>query len=159
MRLGCTGHQKLTPSTRRNVAAGIADVLSSQTDEVLVGLTSLAEGADQVFAFTVLAAGGQLHAILPSQGYEQSLASIKARDSYTALLAFASQTTIMPFAQPSEDAYLAAGQEVANHCDLLVAVWDGQDADGKGGTGDIVTYARGRGVEVRVVWPSGSARS
>jgi hypothetical protein len=40
----------------------------------------------------------------------------------------------------------------------LVAVWDGQPAAGKGGTADIVDYARRHGIEVRIVWPPGTSR-
>lgn len=159
MRVGCTGHQSLSPSTRRDVAAAIASVLAGQSQDTLVGFTSLAQGTDQLFAFAVLAAGGQLHAVIPSLGYEESFTSDKARDTYTALLALAADTTTLPFAEPSEDAYLAAGHEVANRCDTLVAVWDGHEAAGKGGTGDVVTYARARGLDVRVVWPAGARRS
>lgn len=159
MRVGCTGHQGLSLSTRRDVAAAIASVLAGQTEDALVGFTSLAQGADQLFAFAVLAAGGQVHAVIPSQGYEESFTSDQARDTYIALLTLATDTTMLPFAEPNEAAYLAAGHEVADHCDMLIAVWDGHEAGGKGGTGDIVTYACERGVDVRVVWPSGSQRS
>lgn len=159
MRVGCTGHQSLSPSTRRDVAAAIASVLADQTEDTLVGFTSLAQGADQLFAFAVLAAGGQMHVIIPSQGYEQSFTSDQGRDCYTVLLTLAAETTTLPFAEPNEDAYLAAGYEIADRCDVLIAVWDGREAAGKGGTGDIVTYAHEQGIDVRVVWPSGSQRS
>ncbi len=158
-RVGCTGHQGLSPATRRAVAAAVADVIAAEANDDLIGLTSLAEGADQVFAFAVLAAGGQLHAIIPSQGYEQSFTSASARETYSALCALASSTTTLPFPAPDEDAYLAAGREVADRCQILIAVWDGQEAAGKGGTGDVVTYARERGMDVRVVWPDGASRS
>ena len=81
MRVGCTGHQSLSPSTRRDVAAAIASVLASQTEDALVGFTSLAQDADQLFAFAVLAAGGQVHAVIPSQGYEESFTSDQSRDT------------------------------------------------------------------------------
>lgn len=157
MRIGCTGHQKLSFSTRRNVAAAIAGVLADQNED-LVGVTSLAEGADQLFAFAILAAGGQLYAIIPSSSYERSFLSQHARDTYAALVSLSTEKTILPFPEPGEDAYLAAGREVADRSDILVAVWDGQQAAGKGGTGDIVGYARAQGVDVRVVWPSGAAQ-
>lgn len=158
MRIGCTGHQGLSPSTRRHVAAAIASLLADEADDTFVGFTSLAEGADQLFAYTLLAAGGQLHVVIPSDGYEQSFTSERARNAYTALLALAADRTKLPFATPNEDAYLAGGHEVADSCDILVAVWDGQEAVGKGGTGDVVAYARGRGLDVRVIWPSGARR-
>jgi hypothetical protein len=42
--------------------------------------------------------------------------------------------------------------------DLLIAVWDGKEAKGKGGTADIVRYARERDTEVVVLWPPGGSR-
>jgi hypothetical protein len=157
-RIGFTGHQDLGASTQRDVAAVIAALLADQSNGTLIGLTNLAEGADQLFAFTVLAAGGELQVVVASQGYERSFRTERAEDTYTALLTLAADTTTLPFSEPSEDAYLAAGQEIVNRCDMLLAVWDGRDAAGKGGTGDIVAYARERGVEVRVVWPDGAKR-
>lgn len=43
-----------------------------------------------------------------------------------------------------EEAYLAAGSYVLEHCDVLVALWDGVRTQGKGGTGEIVDLARQR---------------
>ena len=157
-RIGCTGHQGLSAATRRSVAAAIADVLATEVDDDLIGLTSLAEGADQIFAFAVLSAGGHVHAIIPSQDYDQSFASSSARATYAALLGLAGTITTMPFTTPNEEAYLAAGHEVTDCCEILIAVWDGRDAAGRGGTGDIVAYARERGVDVRIVWPDGASR-
>jgi len=38
-------------------------------------------------------------------------------------------------------------------------VWDGQGAGGRGGTADVVNYARNRGIETLVVWPPGARRA
>ncbi len=156
--IGCTGHQSLSVATRRDVAAAIAGILAAVGDEELVGLSSLAEGADQLFAFAVLAAGGQLTAVIPSQDYERGFRSDEPRDIYNSLLRLAADRTILPFPAPTEDAFLAAGYEVADRCDILLAIWDGRGAAGKGGTADVVSYARGRGLDVRVIWPSGASR-
>ncbi|WP_217651112.1 hypothetical protein [Geodermatophilus nigrescens] len=136
----------------------IADILAVEGKDDLTGLTSLAEGADQIFGFAVLAAGGFLHAIIPSESYERSFVSPPSRDAYTALRALAGATTILPFSTPNEDAYLAAGHDVADRCEILIAVWDGKQAAGKGGTGDVVAYARARGRDIRIVWPDGASR-
>lgn len=45
-----------------------------------------------------------------------------------------------------------------DHCDRLVAVWDGLPARGYGGTADAVACAREGEVPVRVVWPEGAVR-
>jgi hypothetical protein len=58
------------------------------------------------------------------------------------LLARAATVNVLPFAEPSEDAYLAAGKYVVDRADILVTLWNGKPAAGKGGTGDIVEYAR-----------------
>jgi hypothetical protein len=160
MRIGLTGHQRLSLSTRRTVTTSIAGLLTAQPDEDLIGITSLAEGADQLFAFTVLAAGGRLHAIIPSSGYENSFRDDQeARANYTALRGLASDVTTLPFAQPGEDAYLAAGKAIVDNCELLIAIWDGKHAVGKGGTGDIVRYANERSVDLQIIWPQGAQRT
>jgi len=59
-------------------------------------------------------------------------------------------------------AYDEAGRYVVNHCDLLIALWDGQQkplrADGSkehDGTLDAVNYARIEGVPVYRIWSDG----
>jgi hypothetical protein len=54
---------------------------------------------------------------------------------------------------------MTAGRTVADRCDLLLAVWDGQPAAGLGGTADVVSHATYRGKSVEVVWPEGSSRA
>jgi hypothetical protein len=157
-RVGCTGHQNVTGPTRRKVAAALALELDRFEEDQLVGYTSLAEGADQLFAFAVLAAGGRIHAVIPSGDYESSFQSADALATYTALLTLSSDRHTLPFEKPTEDAYLAAGREVADCCDVLLAVWDGAGAAGKGGTADVVAYARTRGIDVQVIWPTGAVR-
>ena len=46
--------------------------------------------------------------------------------------------------------YWTAGKYMLDHSDVLIALWDGQDAQGKGGTGEMVALARQRGVPL--VW-------
>ncbi|MGA7927857.1 MAG: hypothetical protein WCA20_17955, partial [Candidatus Sulfotelmatobacter sp.] len=45
-------------------------------------------------------------------------------------------------------AYEAVGRFVVRHCDVLIAVWDGRQSNGRGGTADIVHYAATVGVPV-----------
>ncbi|ATW51445.1 hypothetical protein CGZ69_30035 [Streptomyces peucetius subsp. caesius ATCC 27952] len=77
MRIGCTGHQNLSPATRRQVAQAIAEQIALTADDELIGITNLAEGADQLFSFSLLAAGGQLHAVVPSKSYESSFQTLQ----------------------------------------------------------------------------------
>jgi hypothetical protein len=155
--IGCTGHQTLSPTTVAGVAAAITAELA-RLQGPLTGVCSLAAGADQIFAEAILAAGGELRAVLPSQGYTTTFTD-ENRVRYAALLAAAGTVTTLPYQEPSEQAYLAAGHTVVNCSDVLLAVWDGAPAAGTGGTADVVEYARARGLTVLVIWPTGASRT
>jgi hypothetical protein len=155
-RIGIAGHQDLPKAATDFIRQGIRDVLAQYDD--VVGYSSLAAGADQLFAVEVLSRGGRLHAVVPSAGYETTLDG-DAAELYVRLLAAASDTTQLAFPAPGEPAYEAAGQWIAEHSELLIAVWDGLPARGRGGTADTVAYARELDREVQVIWPDGMSRS
>jgi hypothetical protein len=43
------------------------------------------------------------------------------------------------------EGYFRVGRETVDACEFLIAIWNGQPAAGKGGTGDVVAYAIERG--------------
>lgn len=152
--IGVTGHRELTAAITTHVRAQIVAMLREQPNPLL-GLGSLADGADQLFAETVLQEGGRLHVVLPAAGYENTLHDGK---TYQRLLAAAAEVTTLDFTEPGPPAYEAAGRYVAERCDLLVAVWDGDTPRGPGGTFAAVSYARSIGKPVRICWPDGAVR-
>jgi len=101
----------------------------------VVEVTSLAVGADQLLAKLVLERGGTIYAVLPFADIERSLPPVNIK-TYHELTGHATD----------EDAYLAAGQRVVEISDILLAVWDGKPAKGKGGTADVVALALDLGV-------------
>ena len=54
----------------------------------------------------------------------------------------------MPAASTRDLAYEAAGDYILNNSDVVITIWDGENAQGRGGTGDIVARARSRGLPV-----------
>ena len=137
MKIGITGHQNL--DNQDWVKAEIIRIL--QCDESpLLGISSLAVGADQLFAQAVIECGGQLEAIIPFAKYDEVFKDA-GRAEYRRLLALASKKDVLPDSDSNEASYLAAGKRVADLADLLIAVWNGKPAAGIGGTGDIVEYA------------------
>ena len=58
-----------------------------------------------------------------------------------------------------EQAYAAASREMLDRSEILIAVWDGVESGGPGGTADTVARARAEGKEVMVVWPAGAERA
>jgi hypothetical protein len=155
--LGVTGHQTIPPSAREVLVSAIQDILRD-ADSPLQAFTSLAAGADQMVATELLRAGGRLHVIVPSRNYEQTFAAGEDLACFRSLLEAAHAVTRLDYAEPSEEAFLAAGKSVVDNCDVLLAVWDGKPARGLGGTADVVRYARDTGKAVSIVWPDGIDR-
>lgn len=155
MIIGVSGHQHL-PQAARTYAEHVIRALLTRQSEPVTGMSSLAEGTDQLFAELVLATGGALHAVIPARDYETTFHG-EALTNYRRLHA-AAVITELDFDRPDEPAYYAAGRFVVEHCDLLVAVWDGQLARGLGGTADAVAHARELGREVLITWPKGVRR-
>lgn len=156
MRFGVTGHQILPAEIVERAVEHWQGVLPP--GELLCGVSSLAEGADQLFAAHVLASGGRLDVIVPCEGYAASLVTEEGRTRFARLRAAARSVVTLPFPGPSEAAYLAAGQALVDRCDHLFAVWDGRPARGPGGTADIVEYAHAQGRPTTVLWVDGVVR-
>lgn len=157
-RIGVTGHQGLPPETAALVDKAVRDFLERLNDPDVVGITCLADGADQLFARAVLERGGALEVVVPAERYRGGLEPPAARVTYDELFAQASHVVRLPFVESTEEAHMAAGRRIVETSDLLVAVWDGKAARGLGGTADIVQHARTRHVPVEVVWPPDASR-
>lgn len=132
------------------------DLLSHEPN--LIGVSSLAAGADQLFAQVVLEIGGVIDVVVPAQRYRATFSRAEDLALYETLLAQAREIVTLPFDEPSEEAFAAAGRHVVNASDCLVAVWDGQPARGLGGTADVVDFANRRGLPVVVIWSPGLNR-
>lgn len=141
MRVGITGHQRLKEPARWGWVRQELDRLLSSLAPPLVGITSLAVGADQLFADAIVRHGGSLEVVIPFAGYEFTFAEGHDRDEYEQLLRRASKKEVLEGHGSDEEAYLASGKRMVDQSDLLVAVWDGLPATGLGGTGDVVAYA------------------
>jgi hypothetical protein len=107
----------------------------------LVGLSSLAIGTDQLFAERVLAAGGELYVVIPHASYEATFQTAADHKVYKRLLDRATHKETLVGSGARGDAYLLAGHRIADLAEVIVAVWDGRPAAGRGGTADAVAYA------------------
>jgi hypothetical protein len=141
MRIGITGHQRLKEPARWDWVKQELDRLLSSLTLPLIGVTSLAIGADQLFANAVLRHGGSLEIVVPFAGYEFTFHEERDRQEYTRLLQQALKKEVLEKYGSDEEAYLASGKRMVDQSELLIAVWDGRPATGLGGTGDVVSYA------------------
>lgn len=147
IRIGVTGHRFLAEVEK--IEAGIAAALQfiehTLTSKTLAVVSSLAEGADRLVVRQVLSRPhSRLIVPLPLQesDYLDDFASDDSKEEFRHLLSQAEKVIELPPASSRDKAYEYAGNYVLNHCDVLVAVWDGQGAQGVGGTGGIVAEAR-----------------
>jgi hypothetical protein len=83
--------------------------------------------------------------VVPCRLYEETFEGAAAKATYRRLLAQAESRETLPFEEPSETAFYAAGRRVVDCADFMVAVWNGAPAKGLGGTGDVVGYSRSLG--------------
>jgi hypothetical protein len=158
MQIGVTGHQALPPTTRKLVDQALRAILTRWGPKV-VGITCLADGADQLFAQAVLAQGGALWVIVPATQYRDGFDNPDAQRAYDDLIAKAERTEQLAHVESTEEAHMAGGKAVVDRSEVLLAVWDGAPARGLGGTADVVAYARERSTPVEVIWPDGCSRS
>jgi hypothetical protein len=156
-RIAITGHRGLPPATAALVAAAIRTELAPYTDDDLVGISCLADGADRLFAQAVLDAGGALEAIVPAEGYRMKVVP-ESPPAYDSLLARAASVVRLDHARPNSEAYMHASEEMLKRADVVFAVWDGQPPRAWGGTADVVAEARKEGLPVVVIWPPGATR-
>lgn len=154
---GITGHQTIPEEALNRINLDLTKVLS-QFSLGLVGITSLAAGADQLFAKKVIELGGKLNVIIPCNNYESTFSKHSDLECFLSLLDKAEKIETLDFTAPSEEAFLQAGYRVVDSSLMLIAIWDGRAAKGKGGTADIVNYARDHNVEVFIIWPPGVVR-
>jgi hypothetical protein len=138
VKIGITGHQE-RPGIDWEWVRLELDAELAAAKRPLQGLSSLAKGADQVFAKAVLEHGGHLISVIPIDEYERYFEG-EALATYRELLQHSTVTNLHGNAD-DEEAFLRAGIFIADHCDLLIAVWDGQPSQGKGGTADVVMHA------------------
>ncbi|GHJ40417.1 hypothetical protein [Streptomyces sp. TS71-3] len=157
MRLGITGHRGMPPSSEEAVRVALAEVVQGHDPGELVGVSCIADGPDAWFVEAVLAHGGRVEVVIPAMEYREGLPE-EHHALYDELLRRAAEVHSTGMKESTSKAHQAGSEMLVGLADELVAVWDGLPARGYGGTADVVAYARGADVPVRVVWPEGATR-
>jgi hypothetical protein len=162
MRIGFTGHRpnRLHIGGAR-VAARLGEVVArlkadpdrARPGEPLIAISALAEGSDRLFAEAGLDAGLTLHALLPMpvSDYVETFEDSATTQAFHALLARCARVEVLPGTlADSKAAYEALGRAIVAGCDVLVTVWDGKPAAGRGGTPEVIEFALAHGRPV--IW-------
>lgn len=156
-RVAVTGHRGLSPEVTELVRRELATHVATFDPTSLVGLTCLADGADTLFAETVLDHGGRIEVYVPAANYRDALPE-EHHAAYDRLLAAASAVHHGKHHESTARSHMDASTAMLATADRVLAVWDGNPARGYGGTADVVSHAKKQQLPVTVIWPSGSHR-
>ena len=132
---------------------------TKQTPIAFSILSPLAEGADRLVVKEVLKCENRdprLEVVLPlaKEDYLQDFASAESRQEFEELInkarrpvtlrekKLAEELTQIDFQEARRQAYENVGRYIVDNCDVLLALWDGQESRGRGGTAEIVNYAK-----------------
>ncbi|MBL9200973.1 MAG: hypothetical protein JNL39_10730 [Opitutaceae bacterium] len=154
--VGFSGHRSVAnPEGVARAISAELEALRREAPGEWLALSSVADGSDQVFVAQARALGFSWHAILPLPWVDFATDfPPEERVAVEGLLAQAEHVRVNMENGTREDAYLDCGMETVNGADVLLAVWDGQPARGKGGTADVVAYARSLEKPVVIIDPA-----
>ncbi|MEW4528078.1 hypothetical protein [Maioricimonas sp. JC845] len=179
LRIGVTGHRNLSDAA--GVAEAVARLLEqiehtlraqSRTPLDRVVVSPLAKGADRIVAEEVLKREGTSLEVLspfPLDEYRRDFAEPDDLAEFERLLSRADLVRCVTTSPPPQNAsddeqsdwrnrgYLRVGRAVVDACEILIAVWDGKQARGMGGTADVIEYALRQ--RRTVIWVNASAPS
>lgn len=158
LKIAVSGHIKLLNESevRKNITLSLQ--YFQAIDKDLLAISALAAGADTIFAQEAIKLNITVRYILPFElkVYEENfspselivlqglLSKNEQKYEVVSSLKDTSQET-------RNEAYLAVGKHLVEECDILLVVWDGKDAQGKGGTGDVVAYAHTQNKPVHII--------
>jgi hypothetical protein len=156
-RIAISGHRGFSADVETLVDNAMRAELTRHVTNDVVGLSCLADGADQIFARAVLDVGGKLEVFVPAARYRDALPE-SAHRGYDELISRAIAVHRLNHVESTAESHMEASIEMLTSADLLFAVWDGLPARSFGGTADVVGHARKIGVPVVVIWPDGAKR-
>jgi hypothetical protein len=170
LRVGITGHIHLDPARTPELEAGIARaaafIEAQFPSHYLTVFSPLAIGADRLAARILLRSeSARLIVVLPvplddyikdfgpTDEHRLDREGAELRQEFRFWLAErAIEVITVPPMPTRSEAYLQSGRFIVEHSDVMMAVWDGRNAQGRGGTGEIVALAKKLGKPVCHVW-------
>jgi hypothetical protein len=151
--VGVSGHRWITETTELlsaidKVFEKINQVYSFSNLKVI---SPLAEGADRIIARRSISfVHAYLIALLPfpEKEYLKDFSTQESVQEFQGLIHQAKQIIELMGCSIREEAYIALGKTLLDRCEILITIWDGKPANGRGGTAEIVYEARRRGLPI-----------
>jgi hypothetical protein len=146
--IGFTGHRHLQDkgAVAEALKSELADLQKAEGE--LIAISSIAVGADTLFAEEVIRAKIKWIVILPMPR-ELFREDFKPHEWLVAerLIAQAAEVRVLHGSERPQ-IYVDVGKATVEEADRLLAVWDGKLAQGPGGTAEVVAYAKMLGREI-----------
>jgi hypothetical protein len=127
------------------------DAFCSVTPAALRLHTGLASGADQIAARWARSRGYSVTAVLPfaPDEYRKDFELDGEAADFDRALDAADEIIVLPGERSDpEGAYVLVGKQLIESADIMVAIWDGEEARGPGGTAHVVELALKNSVPV-----------
>lgn len=153
LRIGVTGHRVLAEKEKlERAVAGVFDRIERVFgDRPRTVVSPLADGADMMVAEEGIDRPDTELIVplpMPEEAYVEDFGDPDTHQRFVELKARAAGAFAMPATINREDAYQQVGQLVVDTSDVLIAIWDGRPARGRGGTTEMVARARKRGIPI-----------
>ena len=163
VRIATTGHRRIQIDQR------LKDAIQKALETILSGYpcaefhlySALAEGSDQLVA-EAARAFPQISLVIPlplrDEDYLADFETLFGKTNFQHLRGSARQIIELPPAADHRSAYQQLGFFLVEQCDLMIAIWDGEGAKGKGGTGEVIRQAIKAGKVVHWIYcPNGQS--
>lgn len=157
-KIGVTGHRNNICKNIKLLNKTLFNILSNEGITHIV--SPLAEGADRIVAkYAIENFKAKLIAPIPfkieeykkdfndksKKEFDEILGQVKPIE----LSSFENKDKYEPiYDDKRNNLYRKCGEYVVDNCDILIAIWDGQEAKGIGGTAQIVEYAKDKNKKI-----------
>ena len=146
LHIAITGHRFISneATLQQSIHQVIEEISKEYWKSEIILYSALAEGSDQLVAEIALEYQNiRLYVPLPvtMEEYFKDFYSEKAQEKFQVLLSRASRIEIISECRNHQDAYQALGTYLVGHADILIAVWNGEYNQKKGGTSEVVKAA------------------
>lgn len=160
--VGVAGHRVLADVEviRKGIDRAIRRICQMHPGQALGVMSALAEGSDRLVVDAILArADSSLTAVIPvpAEDYATDFASAESTAEFKHFLSRAAEVVVMQPRPTRDESYETAARYIVDHCDVFIAIWDGKNAQGRGGTAE--TIARARQLQIPIAWIKAGNRS
>ena len=147
--VAATGHRVIPSQDEDDLRKAVSDALGAIAQEnpnsPCILISALAEGADRLIARCALDLGWQVGAILPLDQFEYEKDFIDAQSviEFRDLLNRSSWVKVIAARfHTRPDCYQELGLWLSQQAQVLIALWDGENSNGPGGTAEVIKAFR-----------------